>query len=207
MVLDSERAKRETHTMNKKDINNLVVSAKFGNKISFKELYLIVLPMIERDSEDLISFVDDNTLFEDRMLSKLYHLIETFNKDHHDFISAFKAVLSQEKADFIQRRKRRQTEEISMESMVGAGDNGDLTGMQFEQEGNVEDNLVISELMDSLDKNDNKRRFILKEWTSGNNYANIVDRLQEEYGGTHSGNDSFLRRFRRECQEVISGGA
>jgi DNA-directed RNA polymerase specialized sigma subunit len=188
--------------MNKQRLNELVLAYQDGNESAVNDLFQAINPLIERTSLEIERLTDDATKFDCRMIYKLKKLIEKFDATKgHDFLSSAKALITQEKSDFMKRRKRKR-EDVSMSALEGESEE-DL-GYQFESKENTEHDVLFKERVTLLAQGNPKRQMVLIQWSKGADDKSISVMLAHHFGGKAESHRKFVTRFKTECRDRLT---
>lgn len=183
-------------------INEWVRDYKNGNEGAIDGIFEAVRPIIEESSRELEPYVTVFTKFDCSVIKKLRRLAKTFNEGEHDFMSAAKAIILREKADFFKRRSDIDSE-ISKELLEGEDE--EELGYQFEDvSADVEAEVLYKEKVDLLAQDDERKKVVLEHWTKGASDSSISELLAQLFGGKSESHRKFVRRFRKECQRILS---
>lgn len=190
--------------MDKTQLNILVASYQGGDELALTGIFNSINPIIERTSRELERFVEDSTKFDCRMALKVKKLIETFDKEKHDFYSAVKAIASKEKADFLRRRSRK-GQHVSMDKLESP-EGADVGGYQFrDTRTNTEEEVLLKEKIALLTQGDSRKEIIVSEWSKGvQDDKSIALLLTQQFGGSIHTQRSFLQRFRLKCRSLLT---
>ena len=179
-------------------VNELVVNLRGGNELSFNEIFTIMYAHIEVVSRIVAKKHDDATKFEARVLARMDKaLADPRVNDFHGYV---KAIINNEKADFVNRRKR-QREDISMSAFES--DNEDDTGFQFVSKTDVEAEVLYQERVTLLAQGNPKKEVILLNWTVGATDSAISEMLAHQFGGKAESHRKFIQRFRNDCRLAL----
>ena len=191
--------------LSREEINSLVVSYQKGNEEAINDLFLAINPIIEKASNELDRIVLDVTKFDCRIIMKVKRLAETFSKERHDFVAAVKAIVSNEKSDFINRRSRN-LEEISYEFLAEPDGGEDSLGYQFtDLSEDVEEEVLFKEKIALLAQGDSRKETILSQWTKGATDTSISELLAKHFGGKAESHRKFISRFKSELRGKLGG--
>lgn len=192
--------------MNKKQqLNSLATAYQHGDELALKGLFETLNPMIERASREVENYIDDFTKFDCRVVTEIKRLLETFDEDKHDFLSAAKAVITKSKARYIKRNSRKVERYVSMNTMESPDDGGDELGYQFEgRSPDVEEATLFKETVTLLAQGNEKKLVILSQWSKGAEDKAISELLAKQFGGKATGHRSFIKRFKTECRNRLA---
>lgn len=188
--------------MKSSHLNSLVDSYQNGDELALVGIFDAVNPLIEKASSELELLVDNYAKFDCRIVMKVKRLIETFDIDKHDFLSAVKAIIGNEKAFLINRSKNKPAR-ISKEKME-EGRDGEVGIELRSQYISVEDQVIFREKITLLAQGDERKTIILNQWLRGATDVSISQLLAQRFGGEVNTQWVFLKRFKKKCQRILA---
>lgn len=189
--------------MNKKELNEAVAAYQSGDESELSRIFETVNPLIEKASEEVAKYEPNFIKFDCRVIKLLQQVIEKFDRDSHDFLSAAKALIDRNKAQYIRRAKKRRQPEVLLSALESTSD--DEQGYQFEDVlANVENQVTFQEKVTLLAQGDEKKELILLQWSGGVNDSTIATLLAQRFGGKSESHRKYIGRFKSSCQSKLT---
>lgn len=189
--------------MNKKELNNLVFQYQSGEEERLPEIFETVRPLIEQASDEVAKYETNFSKFDCRIITLLKSLAEKFDRDKHDFLSAAKALIDRNKAQYIRRARKRKDPDIPLSAFDSKSD--DDLGFQFEDVlANVEETITLQEKIALLAQGEEKKELILLQWSGSVDDSTIASLLQQRFGGNKESHRKYVQRFRKQCATTLA---
>lgn len=188
-------------------LNNLVIKYQDGDKNAINDICETVLPLIEKASENIWYKIRKQTDFECRCILKIKRAARNFEPSRGNFISLVHNIITHERSDFTERR-RRKLDESSYETLAGFDEESDQ-GYQFKDvladvAGNTEGQVIFQEKIALLAQGDSEKLFILTEWSKCASDTAIAEVLANRKGKTLYSQKMVISRFRTKCQKLLT---
>lgn len=185
----------------KRHLNSLAVSYRDGNEDAVDELFMAVAPYIERESNLISYYVDNFVKLDCRVTVKIKNFLEKFDEEKDDYLAVAKTIITRERFDFMNRRKR----DAQMVSKDRAPEGTDLNGWDIEDPlARAEDTVLFKEKITLLAEGDHRKELILLKWSEGEHDKNISELLAQRLGGKSESHRKFIGRFKTECKNRLA---
>lgn len=197
--------------MREEELNSLIVSFQSGNESALDEICKEFLPTLTKVSEKIWYKLKNNTNFECRCLIKLRRALMNFDAAKGKAESLILNVITKERSDFINGKRGRFREVISIESLSQDDEKGNIIPYEVEDESfSIEDDIVekisIQEKITLLAQGDIRKKLILDAWTNGvTNDLELSRMLAHSTGGNVESHRKYIQRFRKTCQMNLAG--
>lgn len=195
--------------METEKLNSLVEMYRNGDDEALNELCRLFLPVIQRHSDEIWYFIENQTDFECRCLLKIKQALSRFRPNKGSVYSLILSVIQREKKDFLSRRKRK-INAFSLDEPLKQSDGSEIYLEVPDVLADVENKIIedekIKEMVALLAKGDRRREMILKAWMEGEyNDSRLAKELAAAFPGIkESGHRRAIQRFEKECRELLA---
>lgn len=189
--------------MRNEELNNLALKAKFGCKDLLWAVKSYFHGRIHEMSNKYWHSIQSEERFEASCFSRIECAVRKFDPQKGDFYGLVLRKLNELLAQHRKRYSQRKCV-LSLSNTLNDSDL-DIESTLVDDLAVIDSQLIVKEEIALLAEGNLKRRFILKQWTYGeNNDTNIARLLAQYCEGEVSTHIKYVQRFRARCRKALA---